>query len=125
MRHRKSSRRGGQTGRRFVEDRRDPTGARSWRQTPVFVGDAVAHVDAPTWMMFVTGVLPRGRVEVVTFERVHESLGEVTGLDSIQTALADGRIIPRAMPRRELAPVTESLAERHAPDFSDTEEVTA
>ena len=41
----------------FIEDRRDPTGRRSWRHAPVFVGDLAAHVDNPGWMMLVTGVL--------------------------------------------------------------------
>ena len=93
----------------FVEHRRDPTDRRSWRRAPVFVGDVAAHVDHPQWLMVVTGVLPRGRVEVVNVSRARDALGTVRDLDDVQEALRDGRLVAYAMPRRELSPVTEGL----------------
>ena len=93
----------------FVEHRRDPTDRRSWRRAPVFVGDVAGHVDNPGWLMVVTGVLPRGRVEVVNLSRARDALGTVRDLDDVQEALRDGRLVPYAMPRRELSPVTEGL----------------
>ena len=59
--------------------------------------------------MVVTGVLPRRRVEVVTWARVRDALGTVRDLDDVQEALRDGRLVAYAMPRRELSPVTEGL----------------
>jgi len=104
----------------FVEDRREPTDRRSWRQAPVFVGDLAGHVDNPGLMMLVTGVLPRGHVEVVTWTRARESLGTIRELDDVQEALRDGRLVPHAMPRRELSPVTEGIFEAVVGD-TDTE----
>jgi len=95
----------------FIADRRDPTDRRSWRQTPVFVGDIVAHVEQSTWWMVVTGVRPRGRVEVVNVERVEDALGALDDLDDVEQALRDGRIVPRSMPRREIAPVPTAAVE--------------
>lgn len=95
----------------FRETRREPTDRRSWRHTPVFVGDAAAHVENPAWIMFVTGVLPGGRVEVVTAERAEKAVGRIQSFEAINDALAEGRIIPRALPRRELAPLTEGMAD--------------
>ena len=96
--------------RPFRADRREPTDPRSWRQTPVFVGDAVARIDNPTRLMLVTGVLPRDRVELVSVPRAEQAVGEIVDFDTLNDALADGRIVPRALPRREVAPVTESMA---------------
>src|SRR6056297_2624445 len=76
----------------FIADRRDPTDRRSSRQTPVFVGDIVAHVDKPSWWMVVTGVRRRGRVEVVNVTRVEDALGAIDDLDGVEQALRDGRI---------------------------------
>ena len=107
----------------FIEDRRAPTGPRSWRQAPVFVGDLAAHVDNPGWMMLVTGVFPRGHVEVVTWARARESLGTIRELDDVQEALRDGRLVPYAMPRRELSPVTEGIFEAVVGDTEAETEV--
>jgi hypothetical protein len=96
----------------FRETRREPTDRRSWRQTPAFVGDVAAHVDDPTEFEVVTGVLPRGRVEVVSVERAKRAVGDVRSFDDVHRALADRRILPRALPRHELAPVTEGLVEK-------------
>ena len=60
--------------------------------------------------MIVTGVLPRDRVELVSVPRAEQAVGEIVDLDTLADALADGRIVPRALPRREVAPVTESMA---------------
>jgi hypothetical protein len=95
----------------FRESRREPTDRRSWRQTPVFVGDLAAHVDHPNWLMFVTGILPRGCLEVVNVERARRAVGDIRSLDDLNSALAEGRIMPRALPRRELAPATEEIAQ--------------
>ena len=95
----------------FRENRRDPSGRRSWRQTPVFAGDVAAYVDAPTQFVVVTGVLPRNRMEVVSVERAKRAVGDVRSLDDVNRALAERRIMPRALPRRELAPVTEGIVD--------------
>ena len=95
----------------FRADRREPTDRRSWRQTPVFVGDIVAHVDKPSWWMVVTGVRRRGRVEVVNVTRVEDALGAIDDLDGVEQALRDGRIVPRSIPRREIAPVPAAAVE--------------
>jgi hypothetical protein len=98
--------------RPFRESRRDPTDWRSWRQTPAFVGDLVGHVDDPRHTMYVTGVLPRGRLEVVTVERLGEALvGRLRELEHIQEALADGRVAPRSVPRHKVSPLTHGLAD--------------
>lgn len=118
--------------RPFRESRRDPTDWRSWRQTPAWVGDIVGHVDDPRHTMFVTGVLPRDRLEVVTVERLRQAVvGRVDGLDDIQEALADGRVAPRSVPRHKVSPLTHGLADRvietydYAPDAdADSAEVT-
>ena len=107
----------------FVDDRRDPTDRRSWRQAPVFVGDVAAHVDRPQWLMVVTGVLPRRHVEVVTWARVRDALGTFRGLDDVQEALRDGRLVGHAMPRRELSPVTEGVLDAVVNDARGAEEV--
>lgn len=96
--------------RPFRESRRDPTDWRSWRQTPAFVGDVVGHVDDPRHAMFVTGILPRGRLEVVTVDRLREALvGRLSELDHIQEALADGRVAARSVPRRKVSPLTGAM----------------
>lgn len=64
--------------------------------------------------MLVTGVLPRDRVEVVTVDRALGSLGETHTFDDVNEALADGRVLPRAMPRAELSPVTEGIVSAEA-----------
>jgi hypothetical protein len=116
--------------RPFRESRRDPTDWRSWRQTPAFVGDVVGHVDNYRHAMFVTGVLPRGRLEVVTVERLRSALMGADELDDIQEALADGRVLPRSVPRRKVSPLTNAMADRvldRQPDAADGDsaEVTA
>lgn len=100
-----------ETAPAFRETRREPTDRRSWRQTPTFVGDVAAHVDNPTRLMVVTGVLPRGRVEVVTVDRAEQAVGDVRSYDDVNQALADGRIQPRSLPRRELSPVTAGIVD--------------
>jgi hypothetical protein len=95
----------------FRETRRNPTDRRSWEQTPVFAGDVAAYTDRPTQFVVVTGVLPRNRVEVVSVPRAKRAVGDVSSLDDLNRALAEGRIMPRALPRREIAPVTEGLAD--------------
>ena len=116
----------------FRESRHEPSDWRSWRQTPAFVGDVVGHVDDPRHTMFVTGVLPRGRLEVVTVERLRSALMGADELDDIQEALADGRVLPRSVPRHKVSPLTHGLADRvfetydYAPDAdADSGEVTA
>ena len=77
--------------------------------------------------MFVTGVLPRGRLEVVTVERLRKAVvGRVNNLDHIHEALADGRVLPRSVPRRKVSPLTNGLADEvlNTPD-ADSPEVTA
>jgi hypothetical protein len=95
----------------FRETRRDPTDRRSWEQTPAFAGDVAAYVDSPTQFVVVTGVLPRNRMEVVSVERAKRAVGEVRSLDDVNRALAERRIMPRALPPRELAPVTEGIVD--------------
>jgi len=100
------------THRPFRATRRDPTDYRSWRHTPAWVGDIVAHVEDAYHTMIVTGVLPRGRLEVVPVERLRAAVvGRVDGLDDVQEALADGRVFARAVPRREVSPLTEGMAD--------------
>ena len=54
--------------------------------------------------------LPRDRVELVSVPRAEQAVGEIVDFDTLNDALADGRIVPRALPRREVGPVTESMA---------------
>ena len=112
--------------RPFRADRREPTDPRSWRQTPIFVGDLVAQIENPTRLMIVTGVLPRDRVEIVSVPRAEQAVGEIADLDTLNDALADGRIVPRALPRREVAPVIERMAAQiQGWDAVDDAEATA
>jgi len=98
----------------FRADRRDPTDVRSWRQTPVFAGDVAVHVDDPSWWMVVTGVLPRAYVEVVNVDRVEQAPGEFRDVGDVEEALRDGRIVPKAIPRREVAPLLGGIADHYA-----------
>jgi hypothetical protein len=118
----------------FREDRHDPNTWRAWRQTPAFVGDIVGHVDDPEHAMFVTGILPRGRLEVVTVDRLREALvGRLSELEHIQQALADGRVAARSVRRRKVSPLTRGIWDRvlderadAAPDAdADSAEVSA
>ena len=95
----------------FRETRREPSDRRAWRQTPVFAGDAAVFVGDPSRIVIVTGVLPRGCLEVVPLERAKRAVGDLRSLDALQDALADRRVIPRAARRRDLAPATEAHAE--------------
>ena len=83
--------------------------------------------------MFVTGVLPRGRLEVVTVQRLREAVvGRVNKFEHIHEAIADGRVAPRSVPRRKVSPLTNGLADEvldthgDAPDAdADSAEVPA
>ena len=88
---------------------------RSWTQTPAHIGDCVAPTDIktahPRNVLWITGVLPRGRVEVVSMDQIDRAPGRFGDLADIQEALRDGRLIPYSIPRRELAPVTRKIFE--------------
>ena len=79
----------------------------------VHIGDCVVptHIRSPTpeSVFWITGVLPRGRVEVVSMDQIDRALGRFGALADIQEALRDGRLLAYGMPRRELAPVTRRM----------------
>jgi hypothetical protein len=105
----------------FRETRRDPSDRRSWRQTPVFAGDVAAYVDDPTQFVVVTGVLPRGRLEVVSVERAKRAVGDVRSIGDVNRVLAERRIMPRALPRREVPADTEGIVDAVAEMEADAD----
>jgi len=100
---------------------KDPPGdRRTWARTRAHVGDCVAPNDIraadPRNIMWATGVLPGDRLEVVSMDQIQRAPGQFHELGDVQEALRDGRLVPYAIPRREVSPVTEGLFERCAPD---------
>ena len=98
----------------FREARRDPTDRRSWRQTPVFVGDAAIKIDEPSCRVMVTGVRPRNRVEVVSEFRAERALDTFRDLADVEAAIRDGRLLPRSLRRTKLAPLTSPMVDKLA-----------
>ena len=92
-----------------------PSNRRAWAQRPVHIGDCVAPTDIqrahPRNVLWITGVLPRGLVEVVSMDQIDRAPGAFGSTDDIHEALRDGRLLAYGMPRHELAPVTRGMFE--------------
>ena len=92
---------------------REPSTRRSWARMSVHIGDCVVptHIRSPTpeSVFWITGVLPRGRVEVVSMDQLDRAPGVFGSTDDSHEAIRDGRLLAYGMPRRELAPVTRGV----------------
>ena len=59
--------------------------------------------------MFATGILPDDQLEVVSMAQIDSAPGRFGGLDDVQEAIRDGRLVTYAIDREDVSPATKGL----------------
>jgi len=93
-----------------------PGDRRSWARARAHVGDCVAPTDIQRAharnIMWATGILPADQLEVVSLAQIDRAPGRFDGLDDVQEAIRDGRLVTYAVDRSSVSPVTQGLVDQ-------------